>query len=346
MTSYDGNAPDPADPLAARLRAALTSEADMVNPSDDGLQRIRAGVDAAHRPWWQHPAALAVAAAAVLGLAAGGLAVALGGDGEDGNVIASQTSDAAETPSPSPTKEATESPSPSPMPIEGDVYVYYVMDDGQALRLYREQRPNIGMDPVTMALTAMLTEPALDPDYSSPWPEGTQVLGQSVEGDMATVDLSDFVSVGAKAEDVAVQQLVHTVTANNPDVSSVRLLVNGEAPQSGHSDWSEPVSRAPMLDVQGLIWVLAPTQDASVASPVTISGVGTAFEATISWQVRREGSDAVVAEGFTQGGANGEFGEFGDAVELEPGTYEMRAFESSAEDGRPLHVDSKTFTVE
>ncbi|MCY7374148.1 MAG: Gmad2 immunoglobulin-like domain-containing protein, partial [Spirochaetaceae bacterium] len=111
-------------------------------------------------------------------------------------------------------------------------------------------------------------------------------------------------------------------------------------------DWSEPVARAPMLDVQGLIWVLAPTQDASVASPVTISGVGTAFEATISWQVRREGSDAVVAEGFTSGGANGEFGEFTDTVELEPGTYELRAFESSAEDGRPLHVDSKTFTVE
>lgn len=342
LPPHDDNNPDP---LAARLRAALTSEADMVNPSDDGLQLIRAGVDSGRRPWWQHPAALAVAAAAVLGLAAGGLAVALGGDGEDGNVIASQTSDAAETPSPSPTTEATESPSPSPMPIEGDVYVYYVMDDGRALRLYREQRPNIGMDPWTMALTTMLFEPALDPDYSSPWPKGTQVLSYSAEDDVATVNLSDFVSVGAKAEDVAVQQLVYTVTANSPGLRGVRLRVNGETPPSGHADWSEPVERAPMVDVQGLIWLLGPTEGETVSSPVQITGYGTAFEATISWQVRREGSDTVVAEGFTQGGANGEFGEFSDAVELEPGTYEMRAFESSAEDGRPLNTDSKTFTV-
>ena len=45
------------DPLAARLRAALTSEADMVQPSDDGLQNIRAGIDETRRrPWWRHPA--------------------------------------------------------------------------------------------------------------------------------------------------------------------------------------------------------------------------------------------------------------------------------------------------
>src|SRR6187402_209779 len=44
------------DPLAARLRAALTSEADMVQPSDDGLQNIRAGIDeSGRRPWWRHP---------------------------------------------------------------------------------------------------------------------------------------------------------------------------------------------------------------------------------------------------------------------------------------------------
>jgi len=351
MTSHD-DTPDPldplnpSDPLAARLRAALTSEAVMVNPSDDGLQRIRAGVDSAHRPWWQHPAALAVAAAAVLGLAAGGLAVALGGDGEDGNVIASQTSDAAETPSPSPTTEASESPSPGPVPVEGDVYVYYVMDDGQGPRLYRETRPNRNLKPVATALNTMFTEPALDPDYSSPWNGTTDWTYSSSGGDTATIKLSEFPSLGAQAETAAVQQLVYTVTANDPDVKRVQLLVNGAAPPSGHTDWSEPAARAPMVDVQGLIWLLGPTEGATVSSPVEITGVGTAFEGTVSWQVRREGSDTVVAEGFTSGGANGEFGEFSDAVELEPGTYELRAFESSAEDGRPLHVDSKTFTVE
>jgi hypothetical protein len=143
------------------------------------------------------------------------------------------------------------------------------------------------------------------------------------------------------------QQVVYTVTANDPSVEAVRLLVGGETPTSrAGADLSEPVSRAPMVDVQGLIWLLTPTQDATVPSPVEITGYGTAFEGTVSWEVRRDGSDEVVEDGFTQGGANGEFDEFSDTVELGPGTYEIRAFESSAEDGSPLHVDSKVFTVE
>ncbi|MCY7373768.1 MAG: GerMN domain-containing protein, partial [Spirochaetaceae bacterium] len=288
MTSHD-DTPDPldplnpSDPLAARLRAALTSEADMVNPSGDGLQRIRAGVDSGRRPWWQHPAALAVAAAAVLGLAAGGLAVALGGDdGEEGNVIASQTSDEVETPSPEPSETKTEA---TDQPQVDDVYVYYVMDDADSgPRLYREQHrvSSAGAEsPVFTALAEMMSRPALDPDYVTSWPTGTEAVDYEVSGATATVYLTDFPRVGAGGEVVAVQQLVYTVTANDKRVSRVRLLVNGAAPPSGHTDWSEPVARAPMLDVQGLIWVLAPTQDASVASPVTISGVGTAFEATI-----------------------------------------------------------------
>jgi hypothetical protein len=226
------------------------------------------------------------------------------------------------------------------------VYVYYVMDDGQAPRLYREQHPNPGAAPVVAALSVMFGGSPDDPDYSSPWPEGTEVLGVDVAGDTATVDVSEFVSVGAEAETIAVQQVVYTVTANDNAVQQVRLLVDGKAPQSGHSDWSDPVSREPMVDVQGFIWLLTPTEGATVSSPVEITGFGTAFEGTVSWEVRRDGSDEVLAEGFTQAGANGEFDEFTDTVDLDPGVYEIRAFESSAEDGRPLHVDTKVFTVE
>jgi hypothetical protein len=41
----------------------------------------------------------------------------------------------------------------------------------------------------------------------------------------------------------------------------------------------------------------------------------------------------------------GEFAEFSDTVDLDPGTYEIRALEYSAEDGSPIHIDTKTFTV-
>lgn len=308
----------------------------MVNPSDDGLQRIRSGTEAARRPWWKHPATPALAAAAVLGLMAGGIAVVLGGD-DDGTVVAGATS--SESTSTSPSESAPDpSESSTAAPIESDVYVYYVGDDDGTPRLYREQRPNPGSGPVEAALGTMLAEPALDPDYSSRW-SGAKLDSYTVAGDTATVELSDSPVTAGEVTSFGLQQIVYTVTANDKAVKQVKLVVDG-TPQD------EPVGRAPMVDVQGLIWLLGPAEGATVSSPVEITGYGTAFEATVSWEVRREGADKVVAEGFTQAGANGEFDDFADSVELEPGTYEIRAFESSAEDGRPLNVDSKTFTVE
>jgi hypothetical protein len=347
MSTNFGNGTDPDDRMAARLRDALTSEAAMVTPSDDGLQQIRSGIDGrTQRPWWKHPATPALAAALVLGVMAGGIAVFAGGNGKDDAIVGTTGTS---TPTPSASESVQPEPSDPPATgtpttaVENDVYVYYLMDDGQSPRLYREQRPNPGMDPVMAALTTMLTESPLDPDYSSPWPNGTRLLDESVSGDTATVDVSKFPALGAEAETLAVQELVYTVTANDTSVKKVRLLVDGKAPRSGHEDWSDPVARAPMMDVQGWIWLLAPTEGATTSSPVVIKGYGTAFEGTISWDVTKDG--AKVAEGTTQGGSNGEFGEFSDTVDLDPGTYEIRAFESSAEDGSAIHVDTKTFTV-
>ena len=229
-----------------------------------------------------------------------------------------------------------------PVPIEGDVYVYYVMDDGKGPRLYREQRPNPGMDPVSAALGTLLSEPPVDPDYTSLW-GGSTLDGYAVVGDTATVTLAGAArSLSARPiQPLMLQQIVYTVTANDPAVKLVRVAIGDEVVSP-----DDQLARAPMVDVQGLIWLLAPAEGATVSSPVEISGYGTAFEGTVSWEVRKAGTDGpAVAEGFTQAGATGEFGGFTDSVELEPGEYEVRAFESSAKDGSPLHVDSKTFTV-
>jgi hypothetical protein len=338
------------DPLATRLHDALDSEAAMVTPSDDGLQRIRAGIDVAHRPWWRHPATIAVAAAVVLGTAVGIGAAVLGG-GNGGTVVATDsTTPSAATSTPGPTTASVQ-PEPQDPPMTGTprpagdtgVYVYFLADGkGSAPRLFREIQPSTGADPAAQALTATLAGNPQDPDYYSPW-AGARALSYSVQGDTATVDLSRFVQTGGVVENVAVQQLVYTITANDTSVKKVKLLVDGATPPNSHHDWSNPVARAPMLDVQGLIWLTAPTQGQTVSSPVQITGYGTAFEGTISWEVRQNG--AKVAEGHTQGGSNGQFGDFSDTVDLPPGTYEIRAFESSAKDGSPQHIDTKTFTV-
>jgi hypothetical protein len=348
------------DPLATRLHDALDSEAAMVTPSDDGLQRIRAGIDVAHRPWWRHPAAIAVAAAVVLGTAVGiGAAVLGGGDG--GTVVATDTttgggtpSDATSTPAATTASVQPEPQDPpmtgTPRPAGDTVYVYYVHNDGQGPRLYREQHSEMtaGNTP-NSGLMSLFSSPPKDPDYKSLWPSENPI-DYAVDGNIATVNLSAWPALGSQFESIAVQELVYTVTANDPSVKSVKLLVNGKTPPSGHLDLSKPISRALMMDVQGWIWLLSPTEGATVSSPVTISGYGTAFEGTISWEVRKMdkavATDQKVAEGHTQGGSNGEFGDFSDTVDLPPGTYEIRAFESSPKDGSPQHVDTKTFTVQ
>ncbi len=347
------------DVVEARLRRALNSEASMVQPAGDGLQRIRGGIDErSGHAWWRNPA-FALVAAALVGLAAGGLFFGLGGD--DGSTQVSNHSDSA-TPTRSvsdsgtPTSSTSDSSTPDPSDSASaccatakpgrtnvQTYVYFVHDDGQSLRLYREEHLVSGRGSnAKLAVQRMLRGTPDDPDYSSPW-NGARLLHYRKAGDTATVDLSGFVAVGSAAEEVATQEIVYTVTANDTSVRQVRLLVNGATPQSGVLDLSQPVTRAPMVNVQGLIWILAPKQGATVGSPVQIDGSGTATEGTISWEVRQDG--VVVEQGFTQGGSNGTFAEFHDTVDLAPGDYEIRAFENSGQDGSPIHVDTKSFTV-
>jgi len=41
----------------------------------------------------------------------------------------------------------------------------------------------------------------------------------------------------------------------------------------------------------------------------------------------------------------GMFREDSTTIRLDPGSYELRAFETSMKDGSPQHMDTKTFTV-
>jgi hypothetical protein len=316
----------------------------MVQPSGDGLQRIRDGIDESRgRQWWKSPA-VALVAAAALGVAAGGLWFA---QRDDDNVFTGTPGDLTSqspSPTPSPTDSApsaSQSPSGSESAGAAKVYVYYVHGEPQGLRLYREQHSVAGNgSPGELAVQRMLAGQPDDPDYETPW-DNSQLLSYEVSGDTAVVNVDRAPRVTADTAQVIAQELVYTVTANDKSVQRVRVLVDGSEPSS--QELAGPSVRAPMVDVQGLIWLLSPTQGETVGSPVTINGYGTAFEATISWEVRKDGE--VVKDGFTSGGSNGEFDEFTDTVDLPPGDYEIAAFESSAEDGSPIHIDTKNFTV-
>lgn len=255
-------------------------------------------------------------------------------------------------PSAGPGTSSSAAPTASGQALAGTdaVAVYWVMDSTGGPRLYREfaDRP-AGGEPVRDALELMLAGEPDDPDYTSLWPEGTRVLGVDVTGSTATVDLSGQAlegSAGSAFEQATVQQLVHTVTAADPALAAVRLRVDGAARETlwGAVRIDGDLTRAPQAEVLGPVWVLTPVQGGTVAEGGTVSGVATVFEATVSWQWMQDGE--VVAEGFSTASEGGPGrGDWTAPVDVPPGEYELRAFASSAEDGRETFVDTKSVTV-
>jgi Sporulation and spore germination/Immunoglobulin-like domain of bacterial spore germination len=359
------------DPFETRLRRALQKEADMVEPAGDGLGRIRERTDGAGAaPWWRRFAPV-LAAAVAAGIVVGGAFAVLGGDGNDGRDDA-QVAAPTPTTGPSgtgpaepttgatdaPTAGGTDSPGPgepspdspaSPDPAAA-LPVYYLSDVGGELRLYREFRsaPGGAGPRGRAAVEEMLRGDPDDPDYTSVWPRDTRVLDYAVDGDTATVDLSEEAleaDAGAEAEARSVAQLVYTVTAADPEVERVRLLVEGTEVEDlwGHGAVGEqPLTRAPMLDVQGLVWIIDPAQGAVTESPVTVRVFGTAFEGNVVLKAFR-GAEEV--EGTFVTTAQGEFAEGTTQINLPAGDYTLRAYDEFGEDASLVERDSKDFTV-
>ncbi|MFZ1285866.1 MAG: GerMN domain-containing protein [Candidatus Phosphoribacter sp.] len=246
------------------------------------------------------------------------------------------------------TAPATE-PTTAPLPPTSapgllTVPVYYGADTVAGPRLYREFRQvaPVSGRPIETAVTAMLSLPALDPDYTSFWPAATRVRSITRAGSVVTVDLSGYVTLGAAFESAALQQLVHTVTAADPTVTAIRLLVNGATPPSGHLDVSGPIVRAPALQTIANVWILSPGHGMSVTSPVTVGIYGTGFEGNVPIKVFK-GTDEVASTFVTT--MMGGFAEASAIVTLPPGTYEIRAYNDSGMDDSLQVWDTKTITV-
>jgi len=287
------------------------------------------------------PRALAPAAALLLALTACG-----GGDDDLSSPTAAPTPSAA---APSTTTSATAIPSPTSGQTSA-VAVYYLMDGTGGPRLYREfhDLPGSG-DPVADAVQAMLDVPPDDPDYQSLWPDGVSVLGTSSAGDVLSVDLSGEAldgQAGSVLEAMSLQQLVHTATAAQPGATSVQVTVEGQEQETlwGAVSLGEPVDRGPAVETLGPIWILTPTEGGTLAAGGDFGGVATAFEATVNWQWLQ--GETVVAEGFSTAteGAPGR-GDWSSPVEVPPGDYVLKAFESSARDGSQTFVETKSVTV-
>lgn len=261
--------------------------------------------------------------------------------------------------SPAPVTGATPTPSSASPAARRAVVVYYLADTGATgPRLYREFHARPATRAVIRdAVEAMLHEAPYDPDYRSLWPRSTRVLGVQVDGDLANVNLSREAlggSAGSAFEVASVQQLVWTVTAAAPSVQRVGVQIEGKssgtvAGREIADFWgaggltSQPLRRSAQHEVLGPVWLLSPTQGATVGREVRFGGTESVFEGTVSWEVTHAGT--LVKRGFATGVGGPERGPWSGSVTVAPGSYLLRAYESSAADGSVTFLDTKAFTV-
>lgn len=124
------------------------------------------------------------------------------------------------------------------------------------------------------------------------------------------------------------------------------------SPSGTASPDPEPLPEAEAPTAAGSNTILSPADGASVPGPrVTISGTGTAFEATLLWRVIDTATEQVVAEDFTMAGSMGEIGPFSIELELSPGVYQAEVWApdmSDGDSGGPERIDlvAVTFVVE
>jgi hypothetical protein len=161
----------------------------------------------------------------------------------------------------------------------------------------------------------------------------------------------DLTGVGAAPPSAAlaalsVQQLVHTVQAARQSLDPVRLLVDGRAvEQLWGVPTAEPLRREDPLSVRSTVQIDDPGEGASVGRDVVVSGEAAVFEATLLWQVLRDGE--VVQRGAASTAEGQEFSPYSFSVRLARGEYTVRVSEDDPSDGEgraPL-TDDKTIVV-
>lgn len=241
--------------------------------------------------------------------------------------------------------------------------VYWIGRSNSNVFLYREFRDvPVEENPITRALRAMMSETPLDPDYFTPW-QNPKTLATSISGNnVITVDVSADAfnsNLDADMAQRAIQQLVYTATAAG---ASSGLIDAGQQIEvvilvDGHTDYvafkhvklGSPTSRS--AGMVAPVWIIDPQQGVEVADGrVKITGRSTVPGGKLHWQILKvqEGGEKerYLAGETTAAAEPGASGVFNMAVNLGPGSYEIRVSQigpGKADD--ELNVDSRGFTV-
>lgn len=263
------------------------------------------------------------------------------------------------TPSPTgPSPDETEVPAygyPAPAANPDHVVEVYFLQGEQLTVSHRDIGDTEGI--ATAAMHALLAGPELNEGETgifSSIPEGTELLGLTIEDGVATVDLSaDFsdTGLGTCCEHLPLAQVVWTLTQFRT-VGSVVFEIEGQPVEAygGHGIVLDgPQDRADYEDAARPIVVETPYTGQRVESVFVLEGTANVFEANVSYRVVTPNGD-VVAEGFTTAecgtGCRGRFAETVNVFVEKRTQAWLEVYEASAEDGSPLHMEQISITID
>jgi hypothetical protein len=140
---------------------------------------------------------------------------------------------------------------------------------------------------------------------------------------IARVDLPDL-------SHAALAQIVYTLT-QFPTVRGVRT-----ARSIGDT---KPLTRASFEDVTPAVLVEEPLPHEPVTSPLRVRGTANTFEAAFVLEIRNSSGETVSREPVTATSGSGMRGTFDTTIAFRvKGPITLVAYETSAENGQPLHV--------
>jgi hypothetical protein len=267
-----------------------------------------------------------------------------------------------ESPSPSPSATASASTSPKPTPSEtgspgpaGSTVTYEVwFTRGESLFVTKRTQPaTVAVG--SASLNAMLAGPnsaERAAGVGTTVPSGTKLLGLNIEDGIATIDMNGTYDDGggSASERMRLAQAVYTIT-QFPTVQGVNFRLNGEPVEAFSGEGivlDHPQTRADYDDLLPAITVESPVIGQRVSSPITVSGTANVFEATVSIRILDEDGTKIAESFDTATCGTGCRGDYSDKVPYEvdhdqPGT--VMVFESSAQDGSPIHVQKIPVTL-
>jgi spore germination protein GerM len=237
----------------------------------------------------------------------------------------------------------TTTTAPSPVTDLSELTVYLIANE----HVVTAGRETTGAATPENAVRALLTGPVgateRDLGFTTAIPAGTLLHSVTVDGPVATVDLSQqFASGGGSLSMQArVAQVVFTVTQFT-GIDHVRFRIDGTPVSTigGEGLMVDNVGRADFANVTPLILVESPTPGQTVRSPLHVRGMSNTFEATVNYTLT-DSSGAVLSEGFTNATAgSGTWGTFAFEIALTVERAEpvrLSVYEVSMKDGSRVH---------